>query len=212
MAQFPIMRENPSKDRCRMKKLNIRDMAQIALFAVLSIIGGKIAFPLLMIPITLQFPVCLLTGIVLGARKAMLAQLVYILLGLAGLPVFAAGGGPGYVLQPSFGYLPGMLLCAGLVGYLADRFDPARNNLKVWQIFPVNLAGMVIVYGLGVTYLYLIKQFYAGTGQSFLWAIQVGALPFLVTDSLFCFVTALAGPLLRQATRPFFRPARPLSD
>jgi biotin transport system substrate-specific component len=195
-----------------MKKLNIRDMAQIALFAVLSIIGGKIAFPILMIPITLQFPVCLLTGMVLGARKAMLAQLVYILLGLAGLPVFAAGGGIGYVLQPSFGYLPGMLLCAGLVGFVADRSDPMRKQLKIWQILPANLAGLLVVYGLGVTYLYAIKNLYAGTGQSFLWAIQAGALPFLVTDGLFCVITALAGPLLRRATRPFFRQAQLPAD
>jgi biotin transport system substrate-specific component len=189
-------------------KINIRTMTQVALFAVLAIIGAQIRIPFLMIPFTLQFAVCLLTGIILGARKAMLAQLVYILLGLAGLPVFAAGGGPAYILQPSFGYLAGMLLAAGLVGWLADRFDPGRNKLKFWQLLPVNVAGKLIVDLLGVSYLLLIKNFYAGQSLTVWGALQAGMFPFMISDGIYCVVAALIGPALRRATRLFFAGTR----
>jgi biotin transport system substrate-specific component len=187
-------------------KTDIRDMAQIAIFAVLMFIGGKITIPFLLIPFTLQFAVCLLTGILLGARKAMVALLIYILLGLAGLPVFAAGGGPAYIFQPSFGYLPGMLLGAGLVGLLTDRADHDRRSLKIWLSLPINLAGMLVVHIIGVTYLFMIKNIYAGQSWTFLYAVQVGMLPFLLTDGLHCLLAAIIGPLLRRATRPFFKP------
>jgi biotin transport system substrate-specific component len=185
-------------------KMSVRTMTQVALFSVLAIIGAQVRFPLLMIPFTLQFAVCLMTGILLGARKALLAQLVYLILGLAGLPVFAAGGGPAYILQPSFGYLVGMLLAAGLVGWLADHFDPDRSKLKFWQLLPINLAGKLVVDVLGVSYLYLIKNFYAGQNLTVWGALQAGMIPFMVSDGFFCIAAALAGPSLRRLTRTYF--------
>jgi biotin transport system substrate-specific component len=192
-------------------KPNIRAMTQIALFAVLIIVGGKlkVQLPLSPVPFTLQFTACLLAGLVLGARKAMLAQSVYILLGLIGLPVFANGGGLFYVLQPSFGFLPGMLLSAGLAGFLADRLDPARQSLKIWQILPVTLLGMLANYALGIPYLYGIAHFYSGSSMTLAKAFQVGMLPFVFTDLLQCGLASLAGPALRRATRTYFRQANP---
>ncbi len=190
-------------------KISIRDMTLISLFTVLTIIGGKIIIPTILIPVTLQLAACLLTGILLGARRAFLAQMLYLLIGLIGLPVFAAGGGLGYVLQPSFGYLPGMMLCATLVGWLSDRLDPDRSKLKIWQLVLINLAGQLVVYICGVSYLYLIKNFYVGQDQTFVWAIKVGMIPFLITDGLFSLLTAVIGVRLRRATRAYLvkRPA-----
>lgn len=188
-------------------RIQTRDMTLIAFFTVLAIIGGKISFPFLMIPFTLQTAVCLLTGVLLGWRRALLAQGLYLLMGLAGLPVFAAGGGPAYILQPSFGYLPGMMLGAALIGLLTDRADPERDKLTVWQLLPINLAGLAVVYLCGVSYLYLVKNVYAGGSFTFVRALQVGLLPFMITDGIYLVLVALAGPALRRATRPFL-PAR----
>ncbi|NCB00422.1 MAG: biotin transporter BioY, partial [Clostridia bacterium] len=58
-------------------KLSTRDMTLVSLFAVLSIIGAKVSLPILAIPFTFQFIISLLTGIVLGARRALLAQGLY---------------------------------------------------------------------------------------------------------------------------------------
>ena len=186
-------------------KIKTRDMTLIALFAVLAIIGGKIRFPILMIPFTMQTAVCLLTGLLLGWRRAMLAQGLYLFMGLIGLPVFAVGGGPGYVLQPSFGYLPGMMLGAALIGFLVDRADPTRGAAKVHHLLTINLAGLAVVYLCGISYLFLLKNLYAPDSLTFIGALQIGLIPFLLTDGIYMVLTALVGPTLRRATRPFIR-------
>lgn len=179
-------------------KLQIRDMTLISLFAVLSIVGAKISLPILAIPFTFQFIISLLTGIVLGARRALLAQGLYLLMGLVGLPVFAKGGGLAYIFEPSFGYLIGMALGAGLVGFFADRFDPNRSGIAVWKLIPVHFLALAVVYGVGVSYLFLIKNFYAGQSLTFIKAIQFGMIPFLINDSIYCILAALVGPRLRR--------------
>jgi len=185
-------------------RIKTRDMTLTALFTVLTIIGGKITVPFLMIPFTLQSVVCLLAGILIGPRLAMLSQLLYVAIGLIGLPVFASGGGLAYVLQPSFGYLPGMLLASGLVGWLTGRLDPDRSKLKLWQLLPVNLAGQLVIYAVGVSYLFLIKNIYAGQNYTFIKALEVGLAPFLLADTLKSVLAAFIGLPLRRATRPFF--------
>ncbi len=188
-------------------KITIRDMTLIALFTCLTIIGGKISIAVLAIPFTLQFLVVLLAGILLGARRALLSQALYLLLGLIGLPVFATGGGLAYVLSPSFGFLLGMLVASGLVGFLCDRVDPNRDRLKVWQVLPINLAGQLVVYIFGVTYLFLIKNFYSGQSMTLFTAIEFGMLPFLLIDTLKSLLAAILGPRLRKLTRQFVTPA-----
>ncbi|MDD2578689.1 MAG: biotin transporter BioY [Clostridia bacterium] len=185
--------------KIKKNRLAVRDMTLIALFTVLAIIGGKISIPVFTIPVTLQFQVCLLSGLLLGARRAMLAQGLYLLLGLIGLPVFAMGGGPAYLLQPSFGYLPGMMLCAGLVGWLSAR-GPGTTSLL--RRLVVNLAGLVIVYVCGISWLLLIRNVYSGESMLLLRALQIGLLPFLLTDSLHALLAAMITPSLRRAIRP----------
>lgn len=176
-------------------------MTLISLFVVLAIAGGKIAVPLFSIPFTLQVLVCLLTGVLLGAKKALAAQGLYLFMGLMGLPVFALGGGPAYIFQPSFGYLPGMLIAAGLVGYLSDKVSAARSSRQIFIFIMINLAGLAVIYTVGVSYLYLIRRFYAGSDLTFVRAIQLGMLPYLATDFLYCLLAAFISPGLRKAVR-----------
>ncbi|MCB5624660.1 biotin transporter BioY, partial [Bifidobacterium animalis] len=58
---------------------------------------------------TLQFFFVLLAGILLGPKLGALAVLLYVVIGLLGLPIFAAGGGLAYIVRPSFGYLIGFI-------------------------------------------------------------------------------------------------------
>ena len=186
-------------------KLTVRDMILISLFAVLTIIGGRISLTILAIPFTLQSLVSLLSGILLGAKRGILSQALYIALGLMGLPVFAAGGGIAYVLQPSFGFLIGMLLASGLVGRLCDRFDPTRISLKVWQMIPINLAGQCIVYLIGVAYLCFLQNLIIGQALPLSRAIAIGVLPFLIIDGLKSLLAAAVGPRLRRAPRRYLQ-------
>ena len=75
-----------------------------ALFAALTAIGAFLKIPTPWSSFTLQvFFVCM-AGVLLGPKYGALSQLVYIALGLMGLPIFTAGGGLGYVFQPTFGF------------------------------------------------------------------------------------------------------------
>ena len=191
------------KDTIVNQRMSTRALTLISLFAVLMIVGGKINLMVFSIPFTLQFLACLLTGLLLGARKGMAAIGIYIFLGLIGLPVFALGGGIGYVLLPSFGYLPGMLICAGLTGFLATRTDPYYQKITFIQTLLISLAGLGMVYLFGVTYLYFIRNFYVGEPMLFTRAIQIGMIPFLITDFAHCLLAALLAPRIRKAARSF---------
>ena len=101
--------------------MKIKSMAEISLFAVLSAVGARIMIPVPFVPFTLQTLVCMLAGFALGARKGAASQLLYMLMGLVGIPVFTSAAGPAAVFMPSFGYIPGFVCCAWICGALAER-------------------------------------------------------------------------------------------
>ena len=78
-----------------------------ALFAALTAVGAFFKIPFALAAISLQFLFTAMAGILLGAGYGALSQLVYVLIGLVGVPIFALGGGFSYVLQPTFGFLLG---------------------------------------------------------------------------------------------------------
>ena len=84
---------------------------------------GPAGLSLIPLPITLQVPALLLTALVCGPRAAMLAGVAYISLGLFELPVFHAGGGLTYLLDPGFGYLAGFIPAGWLTGRLARQAE-----------------------------------------------------------------------------------------
>lgn len=77
-----------------------RTMVLCAMFVVLIAAGAWIKIPVPVVPFTLQYLFTMLAGILLGGRRGALAVCAYLALGLAGLPIFAQGGGLSYLLQP----------------------------------------------------------------------------------------------------------------
>ncbi|MDY4173184.1 MAG: biotin transporter BioY, partial [Evtepia sp.] len=94
-----------------------RDLIQCSLFTALIAVGAFLRIPIPVLPFTLQFLFTTLAGLLLGPRQGTISVAAYLLLGLAGLPIFTEGGGFWYVLKPSFGYLIGF--CVGT--YLTGR-------------------------------------------------------------------------------------------
>ena len=122
---------------------------------VLTIVAAQVSVPLPFtpVPFTLQPMVVLLGGAALGARLGMSSQILYIAIGLAGLPVFAASPvlpqGFGRLLGPTGGYLMSYPFAAFVAGYLAERGFDRRYLTSVVAM----AAGLAIIFACGVAWL-----------------------------------------------------------
>ena len=111
-------------------------------------------------------------------------------MGLAGIPVFAAGGGIFYVLKPTFGYIIGFLIGAPICGYIARGFkNDARPS--VFRMLIGAFSALAICYFVGVMYMYLMLNYYVGTAMSMSKAWMAGCAAFLPTDCSWCVVGSL---------------------
>lgn len=81
-----------------------------SLFTALIAAGAFIKIPVPVVPFTLQYLFTMLAGLLLGSKRGTISVVAYMLLGLAGLPIFSEGGGLWYVFKPSFGYIIGFCL------------------------------------------------------------------------------------------------------
>ena len=117
-------------------------------------------------------------------------------MGLVGLPVFTEGGGPGYLLKPSMGFLLGLILLAWSVGMLT-RTD--RSSLRVALACAV---GVLAMYAVALPYMYAVMNLYLGLEKTALDVVKGGMLLYLPGDAVKIAVTALvSGPLLRAVKR-----------
>lgn len=166
--------------------LQYRQCILAAFFTALTALGAFIRIPLPVVPLTLQVLMVLLSGFFLGPRWALLSQTAYILLGLAGVPVFAGGGGIYYVLAPTFGYLFSYLPAAWIVGKISSGGTPGLKRFTA-----ASFTGIGVIYLVGVTVLFLNLNFLAGKSITFFQAVKMGAVPFLGPDLLKGTVAAL---------------------
>ena len=134
-----------------------RKIILCSLFASLISVGAFIKIPIPLVPFTLQFLITNMAGLLLGSKLGFVSVMIYIMLGLIGVPVFAQGGGISYVLQPSFGYLIGFALGAFITGKISKAFE---NNISLKILLTASFSGLFIVYALGMIYYALISYFY----------------------------------------------------
>lgn len=148
-----------------MKRLSTLELVLCAMFAALTAVGAFIQIPVPgMDYFTLQFFFVLMAGMLLGSKLGALAVGVYVLIGLCGLPVFAAGGGITYIFRPSFGYLLGFILSAFVTGLLREKLK--LTGMKKYLLAAA--AGFVVCYAVGLTYKYFMLNFYVGESTSLL--------------------------------------------
>lgn len=150
--------------------------AAVLFVAALTAAAAQVSIPLpfTAVPFTFQPMVVLLGGLALGSKLGMASQAVYLAAGIAGLPVFAASAtlppGALRLIGPTGGYLVAYPLAALLVGYLAERGFDRRYVTSVVAM----LAGLVVVYALGVTWL--------SVSLGFSGALAAGVYPFIAAD------------------------------
>ena len=125
-ACYTVFRKKEEeKGMTKTKALSVRETALCGLFAALTAAGAfiRIDLPVQPFPMhfTLQIFFALLSGFILGPRLGAVSVGIYLAVGLVGIPVFAAGGGPAYLIRPTFGLLLGFLFAAWLAGNAGKR-------------------------------------------------------------------------------------------
>lgn len=177
--------------------MSVRDLAVNGFFTALIAVGAfiKISIPVQPFPMnfTLQFFFVLLAALLLGGRKALLCVLTYLAVGLVGVPIFAAGGGPAYLLRPTFGFLLGFAAAAWVTGTVCSRF----RGFQMKALILSALCGFAAMYLCGMAYFYLLSNYVIHMPVT-AWIVFVNC--FLLTaggDLLLCFLACAAAKQLR---------------
>lgn len=179
--------------------MNTKRLVYIAVFTALIVVGGLVSVPIpfTQVEMSLQTVFVIMAGVVLGARDGALSVLIYLAMGLLGLPVFTKGGGLGYVFMPSFGYLLGFPVSASVSGLICSKL---KNPTKS-RVFASALAGMIPTYVIGITYQVLILYYYMHTA----WGAVIAGVPAIlvlyVKDAVLCGLVAAVYPALKRAVR-----------
>jgi biotin transport system substrate-specific component len=169
------------------KNFSVHSMTLCAMFAVLITLGAYIKIPVPVVPFTLQLLFTTLAGLLLGSRLGAISVILYTAMGLAGLPVFASGGGPGYILEPSFGYMIGFAAGSWITGRIVEK----KQTFSMKRILLANYTGLAIVYLFGMVYYYFICNYVINTPIGF-WPLFLYCFLLAVPgDIVLCFVAAL---------------------
>ncbi len=166
--------------------MNTKKIVKTGIMAALTTVGAYIIIPLPFspVPITLQTFFVLFSGRILGKKYGSLSQVIYLLIGMAGLPVFAGGtGGLGILAGPTGGFLVAFVAAAWIAGFYTD------NKIKDFFIY---LTATATIYLIGCSY------FIFSTGTDIISALNLTVLPFLPGDLLKIILLIIAGPIISR--------------
>jgi biotin transport system substrate-specific component len=164
-----------------MRKLRALDLTLAAMFVALMAIGANISTiaPFLHVggvPITLQTFFAILAGAILGSRLGSIAMIVYMLVGLVGVPVFADfTGGLAIIIRPTFGFIISYILAAFIIGKMVER----NKSLPAFII--ASLIGMAVNYLIGTNWMYFAYKLWSAAPEGFsykmAWLWMIAPLP-----------------------------------
>ncbi len=169
---------------------NIKNLTFIALMSAVICIISPWSFniPISPIPLSLSSLAIYISVFVLGWKCATISVIIYLLIGIAGLPVFSNfGSGIGKVVGPTGGYLIGYIFVAILSGYLLGRFYEIK-----WMRFVSLLLGTIIMYGVGTLWLSYVMKLSIAEG---LW---IGTIPYIPLDIVKIVIAMLLGSSIRK--------------
>lgn len=155
-------------------RLRIQSIALCALMTAVTAVLAQVVIPTQPVPVNLAtLGVCIAGGL-LGARGGAASQIIYVLLGAVGVPVFSSfGGGLGRLAGPTGGYIIGYIAAALIIGLLVPR---CAN--KFYWIAPALAAGILVCYAFGTVWYIILTH--TGLGA----ALMTCVVPFLLGDLL----------------------------
>lgn len=169
-------------------KQNAKGLTTTAMMAAVLCILGPMTIPIGPVPVTLANLAIFLTVYILGTKRGAIACLLYILIGLVGLPVFSGfSGGVTKLAGPTGGYIIGYLPMAVTAGLIIS----GREDRKLLCIAGMELATWIL-YLLGTAWLAF------SAGMTFGKALEIGVIPFIVLDLIKIVICAYLGPILKK--------------
>ena len=163
-----------------------------ALFAAVIALLSPFAIPLGPVPITLSLFAVLLSAVVLDWKQAAAAVAVYILLGVIGLPVFSGGkGGAAVLAGATGGYIWSYILCAVIASLVAGK-TRAQGAKRMLITASGCACGVIVCYICGTL------QFSAVAGRTFVEALSVCVIPFIIPDLIKCACAAILGTQIKN--------------
>ena len=172
-------------------KMSTAQMTVTALMTAVTCVLGPIALPIPVspVPVSLTNLVIYFMAYILGAKYATASYLLYLLIGMVGLPVFSGfSGGLGKLAGPTGGYLVGFIFLALTAGFFVEHFpkSPAMHILGM-------VIGTVVSYFFGTVWL-------AGQlGIGFAAGLGVGVIPYLPGDAAKIILAVLVGPAVKKS-------------
>ncbi|WBW50482.1 biotin transporter BioY [Peptoniphilus equinus] len=171
-------------------------LTRIALFTALIAVGAFISVPIGAVPITFQNFFVIMAGLLLAPADAFLSVLIYMLLGLIGLPIFAGfRGGLQSVFSPSFGFIPGFAVGAYVIAKLT------QGETRPIRLFLATVVGELIFYAVGLPYLYYILQSMSKAPESFYALLAIGVIPFIPGDLFKMVICSVITPKIKKAIK-----------
>lgn len=185
-----------------MQRIRPLEMTFGAVFVCLMAIGANITvwLPILAIPIggvsvplSLQTFFAILAGLMLGKKLGSLTMVVYTMVGIAGVPVFAGlTAGPMALMYPTGGFILSFILVAYVTGLIAEKGKKGRLTYSIGASL-----GLLCNYSFGVTYMYIAMNTWLNLDISYLVAWS-SMIPFLIKD---CFLAGLAAVFMVQLSK-----------
>lgn len=170
-------------------KFSTKDCTLIGLFAALTAILSQLSIPIGEVPITLQTFAVMLPVYILGKKNGMFAQIVFILIGAVGIPVFANfRGGLNVLVGPTGGYLISFPIIAFVTGYLIEK----RKTPSKPYLFLCGIIGLIICYAMGTVQLAFVLNL------SFKKALYIGVIPFVIFDLIKIALAVIVGSSIKQ--------------
>lgn len=171
------------------KKSSVHTLVIIAFMAAVTCILGPLSIPIGPVPISFTNLAVYLAVIILGWKWGTVSYVVYLLIGLVGVPVFSSfTGGAGKLFGPTGGYLIGFILMAMISGWFVERFERKRVMYVTGMIL-----GTIVCYVLGTGW--LAYQ----AGMSFQAALSAGVIPFIPGDLAKIAIAVMVGPVIKKA-------------
>ena len=169
-------------------------LALYALFAALLCILAPLSVPIGPIPISLTNLVLYFSIFLIEAKGALISYAVYLLIGMAGLPVFSGYiGGLAKIAGPTGGYLVGFLPMLLIMGFFRQHFRQKRTGIAVGMTFLGMILGTIVAYLLGTIW------FVLQMGCDWGYALTVCVFPFIPFDIAKMVIAILLGGNIRKA-------------